>query len=180
MPTESLGAIGSLNYSSEERKSLAVKSQSWKCPSCGLIKPLLKETSPNSGKTTDSDATREAKELAKQIRFKGTESDTASSKTNSAESIQSPSPSPSNSIGSASIGKDESETIRQRIVAISNNVDTSVHSGVQQNFSQRIEEETTTGINRTTVEQSGTRLSTYCIVVLTVAIAFLLFRRLFL
>ncbi len=88
MPTEGLGAIGSLglssikifsfepffskisfisiDYPSEERKSLAKKSQTWCCPTCGVISRLLK--TDNSLK--ESDATKEAKELAKQICFK--------------------------------------------------------------------------------------------------------------
>ncbi|RWS10050.1 ubiquitin-conjugating enzyme E2 J1-like protein [Dinothrombium tinctorium] len=70
MPTESLGAIGSLNYSAEERRALALKSHSWQCPSCGLIKNLLKEKSANSLSEEESEANKEAKELAKQICFK--------------------------------------------------------------------------------------------------------------
>lgn len=68
MPTEGKGALGSLDYSPDERKSLAIKSQSWKCPSCGLIKTLLKEKSSQS--VDKSDDSKEDIELAKQICFK--------------------------------------------------------------------------------------------------------------
>ena len=55
------------DYPPEERKALALKSQTWSCPSCGLISKLLKTEELNS---TESEANKEAKELAKQIRFK--------------------------------------------------------------------------------------------------------------
>lgn len=35
MPTKGEGAIGALDYTTEERQQLAKKSQSWKCPKCG-------------------------------------------------------------------------------------------------------------------------------------------------
>lgn len=68
MPTESLGAIGSLDYSAEERKSLAQKSHCWSCPSCGLIISLLRESTEQVSEETEN--SKEAKELAKQICFK--------------------------------------------------------------------------------------------------------------
>ncbi|XP_074652077.1 uncharacterized protein LOC141906682 isoform X2 [Tubulanus polymorphus] len=66
MPTHGGGALGSLNYTTEERKILAKKSQDWKCTQCGHIKYLLKPVTEAS-KETD----KEAKELASQISFKG-------------------------------------------------------------------------------------------------------------
>lgn len=69
MPTEGLGAIGSLDFSSEERKDLAIKSQSWPCPTCGVISDLLKpSTSPVSEQEVETN--KQQKELAKQICFK--------------------------------------------------------------------------------------------------------------
>ncbi|GFY74972.1 ubiquitin-conjugating enzyme E2 J1 [Trichonephila inaurata madagascariensis] len=51
LPTHGNGAIGSLDYTPEERKKLALKSQDWKCQECGYIKGCLKspgvETSEN-------------------------------------------------------------------------------------------------------------------------------------
>lgn len=41
LPTPADGAIGALDWSSQERRKLAVKSQTWECPCCGPIKNLL-------------------------------------------------------------------------------------------------------------------------------------------
>ncbi|XP_071039606.1 ubiquitin-conjugating enzyme E2 J1-like [Parasteatoda tepidariorum] len=45
LPTHGNGAIGSLDYTPEERKELALKSRNWKCPQCGNIKQHLAEKS---------------------------------------------------------------------------------------------------------------------------------------
>ncbi|CAH1232609.1 ubiquitin-conjugating enzyme E2 J1-like [Branchiostoma lanceolatum] len=67
MPTKGAGAIGSLDYTPEERKILSRKSLEWKCDACGTTnKTMLK---PPSNHPTDAD--REAQELASQISFKG-------------------------------------------------------------------------------------------------------------
>ncbi len=66
MPTHGAGAIGSLDYSAEERKALAQKSQDWKCRGCDRsmrdILPAVTEASIQ--------ATAEAREIAAQIAFK--------------------------------------------------------------------------------------------------------------
>lgn len=96
MPTHGNGAIGSLDYASEERKILAKKyccyelfyfwnsfvilcwllfcyfcpilrSEEWTCQTCGKIKSLLKQRTKGASK---SDAAEEAKKLASQISFK--------------------------------------------------------------------------------------------------------------
>lgn len=41
MSSPGYGAIGSLDYTSEERKVLAKKSLNWECPECGRISNLL-------------------------------------------------------------------------------------------------------------------------------------------
>lgn len=41
MPTKANRAIGSLDFPDSERRQLAIKSRSWRCESCGLIKDLL-------------------------------------------------------------------------------------------------------------------------------------------
>lgn len=68
MPTHGNGAIGSLDYTPAERKVLAKNSHSWSCDVCGPITGLLLERSqgPKTAATT-----KEAKELAAQISFKG-------------------------------------------------------------------------------------------------------------
>ncbi|XP_045196671.2 ubiquitin-conjugating enzyme E2 J1-like [Mercenaria mercenaria] len=65
MPTHGGGALGSLNYTPDERKILAKRSQDFKCPSCGSIQNILKPVTEESKKTTE-----EARELAAQIDFK--------------------------------------------------------------------------------------------------------------
>lgn len=43
MPTKSEGAIGSLDYTPQERKKLALRSHRWTCPDCGPIVEMLKD-----------------------------------------------------------------------------------------------------------------------------------------
>lgn len=64
MPTHGAGAMGSLDYTPEERKRLAKKSLEYKCPVCGGVKDLLRPVTAAS--KSDSE---EAKELASQINF---------------------------------------------------------------------------------------------------------------
>ncbi|XP_046334443.1 ubiquitin-conjugating enzyme E2 J1-like [Haliotis rufescens] len=66
MPTHGGGAIGSLDYSAEERKTLSKKSQDFRCASCGSVNNTLKPVTEASEKTK-----QEAKELASQINFQG-------------------------------------------------------------------------------------------------------------
>lgn len=70
MPTMGEGAIGSLDYTSDERKALAKKSGSYNCPVCKVqnvdILPELTEKS--------NEECAEAKELASQIQFKNSKS----------------------------------------------------------------------------------------------------------
>lgn len=68
MPTKGEGAIGSLDYTPEERKSLAKKSQDFCCEGCGAnMKTALLPLSLDS---QSIQADQEAKELARQISFK--------------------------------------------------------------------------------------------------------------
>lgn len=69
MPTRPGGAIGSLDYTPEERKVLAKKSQDWTCPACGSINQILLERSAEQPQ-----ASQEAKDLAAQIQFQGEKS----------------------------------------------------------------------------------------------------------
>lgn len=55
MPTEGAGAIGALDWTAEERKKLALESQSYCCPTCGPIASLLcEETSKEHDKPDPS------------------------------------------------------------------------------------------------------------------------------
>ncbi|NWS97276.1 UB2J1 enzyme, partial [Mionectes macconnelli] len=68
MPTKGEGAIGSLDYTPEERKALAKKSQDFCCEICGTsMKTALL---PLTSRSVSSQADKEAKELARQISFK--------------------------------------------------------------------------------------------------------------
>ncbi|XP_071819967.1 ubiquitin-conjugating enzyme E2 J1-like isoform X1 [Apostichopus japonicus] len=68
MPTKGEGAIGALDYTTEERKVLARKSQEWKCSICQVPNKtvLPKVTSSEKSEATQ----REAREIAAQISFK--------------------------------------------------------------------------------------------------------------
>ncbi|OWF45894.1 proline-rich receptor-like protein kinase PERK9 [Mizuhopecten yessoensis] len=74
MPTHGAGAIGSLDYSKEERAKLAKRSLEWKCPTCGQVQNILKPVTSASQQTR-----QEAKELAAQINFQGEKSMSTSS-----------------------------------------------------------------------------------------------------
>uniref|UniRef100_A0A023F7U9 Putative ubiquitin-conjugating enzyme e2 n=2 Tax=Triatoma infestans TaxID=30076 RepID=A0A023F7U9_TRIIF len=63
MPTPSKGTIGSLDYTPDERRSLARRSLKWECPQCGLISSLLGKR-PN-------DITKDESQLIKSVIFKG-------------------------------------------------------------------------------------------------------------
>ncbi|NXH61896.1 UB2J1 enzyme, partial [Rhabdornis inornatus] len=68
MPTKGEGAIGSLDYTPEERRALAKKSQDFCCEMCGTsMKTALL---PLTSGSMSSQADKEAKELARQISFK--------------------------------------------------------------------------------------------------------------
>ncbi|XP_063089286.1 ubiquitin-conjugating enzyme E2 J1 isoform X2 [Cavia porcellus] len=68
MPTKGEGAIGSLDYTPEERRALAKKSQDFCCEGCGsAMKDVLL---PLKSGSDSSQADQEAKELARQISFK--------------------------------------------------------------------------------------------------------------
>lgn len=67
LPTKGEGAIGALDYTPEERKGLARKSQTWSCNSCGLIKQKLKAHGDKATEKSQNQIRDE--ELAKQISF---------------------------------------------------------------------------------------------------------------
>jgi len=62
MPTSGNGAIGSLDYTADERKILAKKSLDWECSQCGDIKALLPKLSGKPSSTS-----LEAQDIVKQI-----------------------------------------------------------------------------------------------------------------
>ncbi|XP_037750393.1 ubiquitin-conjugating enzyme E2 J1 isoform X3 [Chelonia mydas] len=68
MPTKGEGAIGSLDYTPEERRALAKKSQDFCCDICGSAMKI--SLLPLTSGSASSQADEEAKELARQISFK--------------------------------------------------------------------------------------------------------------
>lgn len=85
MPTVGEGAIGSLDYTTEERKALAKKSSSFQCNTCKInnieILPMLTNNS--------QEISAEAKELASQINFKNNnKSDNKASEPSQSESTE--------------------------------------------------------------------------------------------
>ncbi|KAJ7363415.1 Ubiquitin-conjugating enzyme E2 J1 [Desmophyllum pertusum] len=68
MPTQGAGAIGSLDYTTQERKVLAKRSLDWKCNGCDVC---MKTTLPEATGESSKEAEKEAAELAAQITFKG-------------------------------------------------------------------------------------------------------------
>ncbi|XP_019352429.1 ubiquitin-conjugating enzyme E2 J1 isoform X2 [Alligator mississippiensis] len=81
MPTKGEGAIGSLDYTPEERRALAKKSQDFCCEACGVS--MKEALLPLTSESSSSQADKEAKELARQISFKA---EVSSSKKSIAES----------------------------------------------------------------------------------------------
>lgn len=69
MPTEGLGAIGSLDYTEEERIKLARQSRSWECRDCGPICKLLKEPTAQAKSQEELDVNNRELERVKQICF---------------------------------------------------------------------------------------------------------------
>ncbi|XP_006007151.1 ubiquitin-conjugating enzyme E2 J1 isoform X4 [Latimeria chalumnae] len=68
MPTKGEGAIGSLDYTPEERKALAKRSQEFCCEGCGAC--MKTALHPLTAGGSSSQADKEAQQLAKQISFK--------------------------------------------------------------------------------------------------------------
>lgn len=66
MPTKTIGAIGSLEYTSEERQILAKKSRAWVCDVCGKISDKL-SSEPSELKSTDNGLMKEIAELQEKI-----------------------------------------------------------------------------------------------------------------
>lgn len=69
MPTQGLGAIGSLDYTEDERRKLARQSRSWDCPSCGPVCQLLREPSAQAKSQEELEVNSRELERVKQICF---------------------------------------------------------------------------------------------------------------
>ncbi|XP_036172704.1 ubiquitin-conjugating enzyme E2 J1 isoform X3 [Myotis myotis] len=150
MPTKGEGAIGSLDYTPEERRALAKKSQEFCCEACGCtMKDVLL---PLKSGSDSSKADQEAKELARQISFK------YAVQNPSGESLQPPAP---------PVAKNTSMSPRQRRAQQQSQRRSSSSPDVIQGLQPRD--------NHT--DHGG---SAVLIVILTLALAALIFRRIYL
>lgn len=173
MPTHGNGAIGSLDYTPAERKILAKNSHSWSCNHCGPIIGLLLERSQGPESVATS---KEARELATQISFKG-----ESYRTNYANS-----PSFVNS------SKEERSTNDVDNYQTSNNQEVScngtnyfgrtaddLHSASDASFNSSSTLDVSINASNNQSRQHSQHLYTIAIWSLSIIIAALLFRRLF-
>lgn len=67
MPTSAAGTIGALEYTKEERHTLAKKSKNWECVICGKISEKL-----STSNQTTPELTKEETSLISQIALKVT------------------------------------------------------------------------------------------------------------
>ncbi|CAJ1077508.1 ubiquitin-conjugating enzyme E2 J1 [Xyrichtys novacula] len=101
MPTKGEGAIGSLDYTPEERRALAKKSQDFCCETCGCsMRSALLTLTPNSNPSAED---HQAKRLAQQINFKAE----SSSSRHASESRGAESESSTSSQGDASTSAEQ-------------------------------------------------------------------------
>jgi ubiquitin-conjugating enzyme E2 J1 len=84
MPTPGNGAIGALDYTDEERQLLAKKSVDWRCQTCNVC---MKEVLLPLTTVSNNDEASEAKELAKQIEFKDESTNASAASTFSAPTV---------------------------------------------------------------------------------------------
>jgi len=182
MPTEGLGAIGSLDYSPSERHDLAAKSQIWSCPSCGKIKELLKEKTEQSSREQRNDD-KELAELVSKICFK--QNNQASS---SAATVEPEGPNVTGETVAAvggtaaatAVPADDSRSgLRQRVVADSDDHSTSSTSSSGSQGTQESTAAQSEVVANANLDSASPFVSTYLIIFLSAAIAFLLFRRFF-
>lgn len=170
MPSQGKGAIGSLDFPDDERRSLAEQSQTWVCSKCGPIKKLLKlpSDSTNPGHTVHDqqslDQQAEQKELAKQICFKNNTSASSSGRQSESE-------------GNTPSREENVNELRHR--PLTSVCDTSTASRQQQQPAHMVD--VNGQMDLELVFQSRSQSSrTLLIVILVVAISFLVFRRIFL
>ena len=164
LPTKGEGAIGSLDYTPEERRLLARKSRSYFCPCCGLVSDLLlsKDASCDNDQPMD-DKEKQDRELAKQIvisKPKATESVVTEQQTKTV----------SENVSSA-LSQASEDGVRHRTSAVTTATPASTIEQEQSNTSS-------SSLPRRTVNPSQETTSLKLMVVLVVAIAILLFRRL--
>ncbi|KAM9317152.1 ubiquitin-conjugating enzyme E2 J1 [Gastrophryne carolinensis] len=174
MPTKGEGAIGSLDYTPDERKALAKKSQDYFCEACGTsMKTALL---PLSSKSSQDD--KEAQELARQISF--TVNPPGGSK---AEESTKEAPKPAETEPStATVLQAETQPIDAPAGEETAQAAPSVSRSPRQRRAQQRRNPTSPGIipvQQHTINATNTG-STMLIVLLTFALAALIFRRIYL
>lgn len=100
MPSPAQGTIGSLDYTPEERRTLARRSQNWSCPTCGSTSGLL---APPGKQNHEQD--KEVKDIVEGLQMKGEEKEADSLSTNPSTTALSnlpPCTAPADSVSSAS------------------------------------------------------------------------------
>lgn len=70
MPTEGVGAIGSLDCPPEERKRLARRSRDWTCSQCGIPNGRLLPPMTEGDGNSQEKAMAEAADIVTQMAFK--------------------------------------------------------------------------------------------------------------
>lgn len=163
MPTEGLGAIGSLDYTEEERIKLARQSQSWQCKDCGLVCKLLKEPTARAKSQEELDVNNRELERVRQICFTVSplhpllESNISCSQNSPSESKET--------------SERRDETSERRDETSERRDETSKPSNLRRSDQQQ---------NRVVVNKSGTDYINSIIVGIIAILGFLIFRRLFL
>jgi len=87
MPSPAQGTIGSLDYTPEERRILARRSQNWSCPVCGPIAELLAPPEKEQNLAQD----KEVKEIVEGLQLKGEEKEVQEVKKSAADQLPPPS-----------------------------------------------------------------------------------------
>merc|ERR1719204_1643015 len=87
MPSPAQGTIGSLDYTPEERRILARRSQNWSCPVCGPIAELLAPPEKEQNLAQD----KEVKEIVEGLQLKGEEKEVQETKKEAADQLPPPS-----------------------------------------------------------------------------------------
>jgi len=87
MPSPAQGTIGSLDYTPEERRILARRSQNWSCPVCGPIAELLAPPEKEQNLAQD----KEVKEIVEGLQLKGEEKEVQEAKKDAADQLPPPS-----------------------------------------------------------------------------------------
>ncbi|XP_062857197.1 ubiquitin-conjugating enzyme E2 J1 [Trichomycterus rosablanca] len=189
MPTKGEGAIGSLDYTPEERKTLAKKSQDFCCEMCGCsmhtaLLPLL----PNSERQP---ADPQAQQLAMQISFKAESStsssssrskvDTSDSKTTQQEASSSSERQDSESTAQAEQAEPASDSTSVPAAPSTRSLSPRQRRAQNRNLNQPQHRPTFPAFAAPAAQQEeGHTGSAVLIVLLTLALAALVFRRIYL